>query len=1175
MYTSHRVRQLPCLLAFALLACLALATPSRAATIGGISDDNIQDWSAATWSAFGTTGVKTVRMNIAWDVVDRPGELNWVTNWLTAVKNHGLEPLISFNHPYANQAPPNPTAYSEKVLAFRKKFPQVAYYTAWNEPNHHSENQGLPPEQNPVGTGPNGAALAAQYWVDLNNICHLEGLPTCTVIGGDFLDGSDPTGFGNYMDAYKAELAKWGVSPSIWAIHPYSTVASGKWAVITEKFLPKTENKPVWFTEVGGMVCSQGSGGGYVGGGKEQAITNQFNSAHNLQDLVNYLGSKVQRTYYYFFSMAGGGEAPCGGGNNVFDSALLGGGESPRPAFSVIFPGALNPPSVQTTSPSGVTPTQATLNGVVDPRGFHTTYRFDYGLTASYGSVTPNGPDAFNSGGVTRSATISGLLPGTTYHYRVVASNPGGNTYGADQTFKTAGTPAESDVNGDHRSDFVTAHSNGYVYASLGTASGYLGSNTTSMSGDFDPAQFDGTGYYPIDVEDVNGDGYDDLVAIHSSGTVCTYLGQSDGRFGTWVGSMTNTLVPSVRFPGSGKYEPIAVADVNGDGRGDLIVDDTSSKTIQTYPGLSSGGFSTSPVNSMPGSADSATFDSSGDYFVDAADVNGDGRADLVSQNTSGYARTYLGQSSGGFSSSPVQSFEGVMAPSLATGSGWEPIGLGDVNGDGRADFVTVHSNGYVYTYLANPDGSFSEWRAAFGGSADSSLYDGSGTEFMGVLDMNGDGYADLVSAHPDGYIRISPGDANGYFGAPTLNFGGAFTSTRANHANGYQPVVEKPLKRRNGCAVNGCGVNAESDVNGDHRSDLVTLHTNGNVYVSQGGPNGYLGSNTTSFAGGVDSAQFDETGYYPVDVEDVNGDGRDDLVAVNSGGDLATSLGQAGGYLSTWTYSLKGQITPAVLKASPGKYEPIAVADVNGDGCGDFIAYNNSDNTVYTFPGLASGEFSAGKVASLAGIGDSATFDSAGDYFIDAADVNGDGRADLVSQNTSGYARTYLGQSSGGFSSSPVQSFEGVMAPSLATGSGWEPIGLGDVNGDGRADFVTAHSNGYVYTYMGESNGSFSSSNWTPNFGGAADSSLYDGSGIEFMGVLDINGDGFADMLTAQSDGNVRIYPGQANGYFGSPTLNFSGSFTSTRANHTTGFQPVVEKPLKRRNGCAASGCH
>lgn len=84
--------------------------------------------------------------------------------------------------------------------------------------------------------------------------------------------------------------------------------------------------------------------------------------------------------------------------------------------------------------------TTATLNATVNPAGAVTTAIFEYGTTSSYGSTVPitlgpsNGTVAQNV-----AANISGLVPNTTYHFRVKATNVSGTTFGRDLTFTTMG----------------------------------------------------------------------------------------------------------------------------------------------------------------------------------------------------------------------------------------------------------------------------------------------------------------------------------------------------------------------------------------------------------------------------------------------------------------------------------------------------------------------------------------------------------------------------------------------------------------------------------------------------------------------------------------------------------------------------------------------------------------
>jgi hypothetical protein len=106
-------------------------------------------------------------------------------------------------------------------------------------------------------------------------------------------------------------------------------------------------------------------------------------------------------------------------------------------------------PGVRTGSASGVGHDAATVGAVVNPSGTqnanNTTYRFEYGATAAYGQTTAALPSGGSLGGdayVAVSGVVAGLAAETEYHYRVVAGNGHGTTYGRDRTFRTGATPA-------------------------------------------------------------------------------------------------------------------------------------------------------------------------------------------------------------------------------------------------------------------------------------------------------------------------------------------------------------------------------------------------------------------------------------------------------------------------------------------------------------------------------------------------------------------------------------------------------------------------------------------------------------------------------------------------------------------------------------------------------------
>ncbi len=94
------------------------------------------------------------------------------------------------------------------------------------------------------------------------------------------------------------------------------------------------------------------------------------------------------------------------------------------------------PPLASTGPASGITVDEATITGTVDPQGKETSYRFEYGENTTYGTQA-FGTILSEQAAETLSLNLRGISPGTTYHYRLVASNAGGTIYGEDMTFTT------------------------------------------------------------------------------------------------------------------------------------------------------------------------------------------------------------------------------------------------------------------------------------------------------------------------------------------------------------------------------------------------------------------------------------------------------------------------------------------------------------------------------------------------------------------------------------------------------------------------------------------------------------------------------------------------------------------------------------------------------------------
>src|SRR5439155_216328 len=135
------------------------------------------------------------------------------------------------------------------------------------------------------------------------------------------------------------------------------------------------------------------------------------------------------------------------------------------------------------------------------PNGLSTTWYFQYGTSTNYGSQTGSSNAGSGTTSTNVSASLDGLSPGTTYHYRLVATNSSGTTQGADAVLTTSGAPAPTAVTGAASAVTPTgATLNGSVnpngrpttwHFEYGTSTGY-GSTTT--------AQNAGSGTSPVNV---------------------------------------------------------------------------------------------------------------------------------------------------------------------------------------------------------------------------------------------------------------------------------------------------------------------------------------------------------------------------------------------------------------------------------------------------------------------------------------------------------------------------------------------------------------------------------------------------------------------------------------------------------------------------------------------------
>jgi Bacterial Ig-like domain (group 3)/FG-GAP-like repeat/FG-GAP repeat len=342
----------------------------------------------------------------------------------------------------------------------------------------------------------------------------------------------------------------------------------------------------------------------------------------------------------------------------------------------------------------------------------------------------------------------------------------------------------------------------------------------------------------------------------------------------------------------------------------------------------------------------------------------------------------------------------------------------------------------------------------------------------------------------------VAIGDVNGD-GIPDVLTAGLYTVDvlLGNADDTLQPVVTYPAGYDQKYLV-------VTDLRGDGKLDVVAVGSNGD---SPCGPIVLLGNGDGTFQPAVFYSGGQECS--SVAVADVNGDGKPDIV-------ISSWLGGNGEDGSVTVLLGNGDGTfhePMIYDSGGGITNTVAIADVNGDGNPDLIVANpcasffdcSGLSTIAVL--LGDGTFQPAVNYGTGGHGE--TDSNAGAGTLAVADVNADGKLDVVVANTStNNVAVLLGNGDGTFQA----------AVNYATGNpGPSGIVIADTNGDGIPDLLVSNQGGSVGILEGNGDGTFQTATAVPANGGFSDT----------LAASDLNGDGKLDLVVAnQETGTVSV---------------------------------------------------